>query len=85
VKELIRQAHRLRWTSRANSRYIGVNDFTTDEPSALVDDEGKSLTFDDDAEADQSALLEASRSQRRRPSCRGSAPRNVARPRPTTT
>jgi (2R)-ethylmalonyl-CoA mutase len=57
-------AARLRRIESGEQQVIGVNAFTTGEPSPLVDDEGGILVVDDAAEAEQLARLEAWRSSR---------------------
>ncbi|MEX2503413.1 MAG: protein meaA, partial [Egicoccus sp.] len=57
-------AARLRRIESGEQQVIGVNAFTTGEPSPLVDDEGGILVVDDAAEAEQLARLEAWRSAR---------------------
>ncbi|MEX1178982.1 MAG: protein meaA [Nitriliruptor sp.] len=63
--ELVRSnAERLRAIESGTQTVIGVNAFTTDEPSPLVDAEGGILKVDDAAEAEQIARLEAWRGTR---------------------
>jgi ethylmalonyl-CoA mutase len=57
-------AARLRRIESGDQTVIGVNAYTTAEPSPLVDDEGGILVVDDAAEAEQIARLEAHRSHR---------------------
>jgi ethylmalonyl-CoA mutase len=63
--ELVRSnAERLRRIESGEQQVIGVNAFTTAEPSPLVDEEGGILRVDDAAEAEQIARLEAWRARR---------------------
>jgi (2R)-ethylmalonyl-CoA mutase len=57
-------ATRLRRIESGEQQVIGVNAFTTGEPSPLVDEEGGILVVDDAAEAEQLARLEAWRASR---------------------
>ncbi|MFA9444221.1 protein meaA [Egicoccus sp. AB-alg6-2] len=57
-------ARRLRRIEAGEQQVVGVNVFTSGEPSPLVDDEGGILVVDDAAEAEQLARLEAWRSSR---------------------
>jgi ethylmalonyl-CoA mutase len=63
--ELVRSnAERLRRIESGDQKVIGVNAFTTAEPSPLVDEEGGILVVDDAAESEQIARLEAHRARR---------------------
>jgi ethylmalonyl-CoA mutase len=63
--ELVRSnAERLRRIESGAQTVVGVNRFTTDEPSPLVDAEGGILKVDERAEVEQIARLEAWRSSR---------------------
>jgi ethylmalonyl-CoA mutase len=63
--ELVRSnAERLRRIESGQQTVVGVNRYTTDEPSPLVDAEGGILKVDDAAESEQIARLEAWRSTR---------------------
>jgi ethylmalonyl-CoA mutase len=63
--ELVRSnAERLRRIEAGEQQVIGVNAFTTAEPSPLVDEEGGILVVDEAAEAEQLARLEAWRAGR---------------------
>jgi ethylmalonyl-CoA mutase len=63
--ELVRSnAERLRRIESGEQQVIGVNAFTTAEPSPLVDEEGGILRVDDAAESRQIALLEKWRTAR---------------------
>ncbi|MFP4235873.1 MAG: methylmalonyl-CoA mutase family protein [Nitriliruptoraceae bacterium] len=63
--ELVRSnAERLRRIEAGDQTVVGVNAFTTAEPSPLVDEEGGILTVDPAAEEEQRARLEAWRTAR---------------------
>lgn len=63
--ELVRSnAERLRRIETGEQTVVGVNAYTTAEPSPLVDEQGGILTVDPAAEAEQLARLEAWRAQR---------------------
>lgn len=63
--ELVRSnAQRLRRIEGGEQTVVGVNAYTSSEPSPLVDDEGGILKVDDAAEAEQIARLEAWRTHR---------------------
>ncbi|MFA9429750.1 protein meaA [Egicoccus sp. AB-alg2] len=63
--ELVRSnAERLRRIESGEQQVVGVNVFTSGEPSPLVDEEGGILVVDDAAEAEQLARLEAWRTAR---------------------
>lgn len=63
--ELVRSnAERLRRIEAGEQTVVGVNAFTSAEPSPLVDEEGGILVVDEAAEADQLARLEAWRTSR---------------------
>ncbi|MFP4312476.1 MAG: methylmalonyl-CoA mutase family protein [Nitriliruptoraceae bacterium] len=63
--ELVRSnAERLRRIEAGDQTVVGVNAFTTAEPSPLVDEEGGILTVDPAAEEEQRARLEAWRAAR---------------------
>ncbi len=63
--ELVRSnAERLRRIESGEQTVVGVNAFTTAEPSPLLDDQGGILTVDAAAEAEQLARLEAWRADR---------------------
>ncbi len=57
-------AQRLRRIESGEQTVVGVNAFTTAEPSPLLDDQGGILTVDEAAEAEQLARLEAWRTHR---------------------
>ncbi|MFU8840484.1 MAG: methylmalonyl-CoA mutase family protein [Nitriliruptoraceae bacterium] len=63
--ELVRSnAERLRRIESGEQTVIGVNAYTTAEPSPLLDEQGGILTVDPAAEAEQLARLEAWRAER---------------------